>query len=145
MPATRLRRSVRRWENVAIIAVAIGCLIRGLAYMPPLKPATTPQPLAFVDIPIGIYAVLWLLIFPLSVVAIRWRRLWVPAMSAAAGLTYVWCGAYLGAWLVLDSPRAWLSSVTYGVFAFMITCLVRIASLADRMAALVQKMAGDGH
>lgn len=144
MPAARLRRWLRRGETAVGLVLGAASALQGMAYLPPgaspLAPPDTPRTLsAFTNVlPLWVYAVLWLAVLPMSVVAIWVRQLWLPTIVIVASLCASRAIIGLLSWLLDDAYRGWQGALLYGVWAFLIASLVGFATIAERLAALIE-------
>jgi hypothetical protein len=140
MPAARLRRWLHRGETAVGLVLGGASAIQGMAYLPPLAPGDpTPTLSVFTDVfPLSVYAVLWLAVLPMSVVAIWVRKLWMPTVVTVASLCVSRAIIGLLSWLVDGADRGWQGALLYGVWAFLIASLVGFATIAERLAALFE-------
>lgn len=140
MPATRLRRQLYWTETVVGLAAGVASALRGLAYLPPLAPDEVPPSLtAFASVfPLSVYAVLWLAVLPMSVVAIWVRPLWVHTIATVAFLCVLTGVAAILSWLFVGVERGWVSALSYGLLAVLIAGIAFLASIAERLVALFE-------
>lgn len=142
MPATRLRLGLRRAEQVASLVAGIACWLRGWSYLPYTLGDSSPAQLAYLDgvIPLWVYAFAWMLVLPLAVSTFWVRRMWVVTLAVVAALSSLWCASFLASWLILDTPRAWVSATSFGLVAVFAGVLIRVGTLGERLAALVDSI-----
>jgi hypothetical protein len=140
MPATRLRRLLYWGETVVGLAAGVASALRGLAYLPPLAPDEVPLTLSAIGggVPLTVYAALWLAVLPMSVAAIRYRKLWVPTVAAVAGLCVLTGVLSVLSWAINGADRGWVVAASYGLLAVLIGGLVMFASIAERQQLLIE-------
>lgn len=142
MPATRLRRQLYRTETVVGLAAGVMSGLRGMAYLPPLAPGDSEVPptlTAFTSMfPLWVYAVLWMAVLPMSVVAVWVRRMWVPTIAAFASLCALSGGIAVLSWLFAGAERGWLSAVLYGLLGVFIAAVSFLTSIAERQQLLLE-------
>lgn len=139
MPATRLRKQLYWTETVVGLAAGVASALRGVAYLPPLAPKETPPTLvAFTSVfPLSVYAVLWLAVLPMSVVAIWVRRMWVPTIATLAFLCAMSGAVSVLSWAFAGAGRGWVGALSFGLLAVLIAGLAFFASIAERLATLI--------
>lgn len=65
-------------------------------------------------LPIAMWGWVWIVGGALAVVAVWWPRVLVAAAAIMIAVNVVWIASFLAAWLVGDSPRAYVSAISYG-------------------------------
>lgn len=109
----------RRLRAGALLAMAVTTIGRGTAYLTPSWDTTSH--VSFVDtlVPIEVWAVVWIGAGLAMLVGIRCPRVARWSMSTAASLWGTWAVSYLIAWVVLDTARAWVTAMPFGLIAIL--------------------------
>lgn len=104
------------WRRVALLAGAVLCFMRALAYVPGVRAGPVPEPvwLAAAGHPwiVATYAALWGVAGVLCLAALPTGRLMV-ACCAVTGMMCLWGTAYLLAWLLQPSTLWWTMGALY--------------------------------
>lgn len=112
-------------RRIALATLGVSSIVRGASYIGPYSPNESPAQLAFVDqaIPLSWYAVGWITTGLFAVLAVFVRRLQSVGLSFAVFFNLLWACSFLLSWMFLDSPRAYLSAVSYLTIATLALCV----------------------
>ncbi|MGR6579257.1 hypothetical protein ACT89R_01630 [Rhodococcus qingshengii] len=119
-------------RRIALAALGISSIVRGLSYVGPRSPDETPAQLAFVDqvIPLSWYAVGWITTGLIALIAVAWRRMQPIGLAFAIGFNLLWALSYTAAQIWLHVPRAYVSAASYFTIAVLALC---VAGMAERL------------
>lgn len=132
---------LRSWAaTVGPILVILGAALlgKGLSYFGS-GPGSHPADGWF---PVHVWGLVWVAAGAWCLVSSLWPRSTLArlALSAGVGLHLIWAGSFLAATLTGDSPRGWVSSVSYGsivALTFIATWLsAKITALRAKNEAL---------
>ncbi|OFO13764.1 hypothetical protein HMPREF3088_05420 [Corynebacterium sp. HMSC22B11] len=113
-PAARRVRRFLLSDGVALLVLGLGILARGISYTTPSRGSGYAHP-AEAALPMGIWAVIWIVIGVLLIVAAVWHETVFAALAlgSGVGLNLLWAGSFTAATVTGDMPRGWVSSVGY--------------------------------
>lgn len=134
---------VQRARAITLIAAALFCLVRGLAYTSPFGPVELNGPVAMISWDgrlIWVWNIAWITAGILCIVDLV-RRSTRIGLSLTIGLTFMWGGAYLASWALTEpESRQWLTGATMALIAVVIFGLVtKIAALRDLLEAATRE------
>lgn len=100
-------------DGVALLVLGLGILARGISYIPDDgKSVSHPAEAA---LPMSVWAGVWIGVGLACIVTARWAE--SPAAAVAlgvgVGLNLLWAGSFLAVSLTGDTPRGWVSAVSY--------------------------------
>lgn len=104
----------RRARAVALSAMAVGSAGHGAAYLTSGGRGIAHLGLVDTLVPLRVWAVVWLVSAVGLTLGLRFPRIARWSMSLAVSLWGVWCLSYLGAWVLLDVDRAWVTAIPLG-------------------------------
>lgn len=130
-PVKRRGISPRGWGVVLMAAV---CITRAWSYLEPGLTAP-PNQLAFISefIPVTTYVFMWLGAGVILFSALFIRRALPWGMGLFAGMHLMWALSFTASWLILESPRAWVSAISYVGLAGMSLVIARMIDPQDIM------------
>ena len=108
----RLGRTVRFVSAVLALALAG----RGLAYVGPIAPTSTPQSLTGLDsiMPMPAWAVVCFVIAAAILAGVFFhRRFYTLGLTAYCALNGAWIFSYFGSWWFGINERSWLTAINY--------------------------------
>lgn len=121
-----------------IIAVALWCVLTGIAYDPVLGDVPSTLSMVVSIIPPRLWVAAWIIAGVLMLAGLRWYwcRRW--GTSLAMGLTLLLAFIYVSAWITGDMARGWVSAKNYLLIAAVV--ITGAATLAEGVLAR-----GDSH
>lgn len=128
-PAKRKGMSPRGW---GLVLMGLACLARAWSYLEPGLTAP-PNQLAFVGeiIPFSSYSLVWAGAGVICFASVAVRRVMPWGFGLFAGLHLLWALSFFASWLVLESPRAWVSAISYITLAGLSMILARMIDPQD--------------
>ncbi|AZA08687.1 hypothetical protein [Corynebacterium pseudopelargi] len=119
-------RRVRQWamtDSMAALILGVGMLLRGCSYIPGIlgAPPTGGSHPAEGTLPISAWGWVWITTGTACVVLafVRAPRCEAIFLSIGVGLHVLWACSFLTAALSGESPRGWVSSLSYFMVAFL--------------------------
>lgn len=115
---------VRDWcltNGPALIILGGGIIARGVSYIPGESgipsPASHPAEML---LPIGWWAVIWITIGVVCLIAAAVPRVQPAAVGAGVGLHSIWALSFLADSIAYGSPRGWIPAVGYASIALLV-------------------------
>lgn len=107
----------RRVRVVVLLSAAATTIGRGASYLVPGWDRTAH--VSFVDllIPVEVWAAVWIAAGAAMILGVWCPRVARWSMSTAAALWATWGVSYLLAWMLLDTARAWVTAMPFGLIA----------------------------
>lgn len=120
--------------------MAAAAIMRAWSYLEPGLTAP-PNQLAFVGalIPVTAYAFVWLATGLTLILAVVWARLMPIAVAAFVGMHLLWALSFISSWMFLNSPRAWVSAISYVTLAGLGALVARMIDPPDVMTTAEQE------
>lgn len=134
-PALPAARRFREWaltDGPGLAILGIGIILRGISYLPTHmgEDARASHP-AEGFLTMGQWAVIWIAIGTLCMVATVWDRAAPAALGAGVGLNILWGASFIADGVIDQSPRGWLPAVGYVSVALLILWAVWRGSRDD--------------
>lgn len=118
-------------KQLFVIAAAVFCVLRGLAYV---DPPPTPQGLDTLAsvLPLGLWGWAWIIAGGLALAAVRWRY-YAIALTPMLILCALWGFSYTSEWVATitwrgGESRGWITGVSY---AFQAVAVLVVSRLVD--------------
>lgn len=118
-------------KQLFVIAAAVFCVLRGLAY---IDPPPTPQGLNTLAsvMPLGVWGWAWIIAGGLALAAVRWRY-YAIALTPMLILCTLWGFSYTSEWVAMitwrgGESRDWITGVSY---AFQAVAVLIVSRLVD--------------
>lgn len=128
-----------RWAaRGLIIAVALWCILTGIAYDPVLGDVPSTLSMVVSIIPPRLWVAAWIIAGVLMLAGLRWYRCRQWGVSLAMGLTLLLAFIYVSAWITGDMARGWVSAKNYLLIAAVV--ITGAAIMAEGVLAR-----GDSH
>lgn len=121
----------RRARAVALSAMAVGSA--GAAWGEVGGHGIAHLGLVDTLVPLRVWAVVWLVSAVGLTVGLHFPRIARWSMSLAVSLWGVWCLSDLGAWVLLDVDRAWVTAIPLGALCVVAGVLTILMEPAEHM------------
>lgn len=133
--AQPMARRFREWaltDGPGLAILGIGIILRGISYLPIImgNDARASHPAEGV-LTMDQWAVIWIAIGTLCMVATVWDRAAPAALGAGVGLNILWGASFIADGVIDQSPRGWLPAVGYVSTALLILWAVWRGSRDD--------------
>ncbi len=120
-------RRLRRWamtDSMAALILGCGALLRGCSYIPGVlgaPPSSGSHP-AEMTLPIGVWGWVWIAAGVACVLSslAPLPRTRAVALSVGVALHVMWGGSFLAATWAGESPRSWVSAISYCMVAALV-------------------------
>ena len=108
---------LHRWaatDACGLVILGVLAIVRGSSYIPPLVDPSRP-PTHYMEMLLSppAWAIVWITIGVVCLVAAFWRPLQPLAVGAVVGLHSMWALSFIFATILGDSTRGWVSSLGY--------------------------------
>ncbi len=119
-PAERLRGFLLT-DATALLILGVSIILRGVSYMPALGGGVSSHP-AEGALPISVWAVVWIGVGVLCLVAAPWHKGPVAAVALGLGLGLhaLWAASFFTASITGDMPRGWVTGTGYATVALAV-------------------------
>lgn len=112
-----------------LLTTALVSVLRGVYYLTRPADAESTDALTIVEwwLPLEAWGIVWIALgVAIVATAHRCTKASIIMLSVFVGLHVIWAGSYLGSWLVLDSPGAWISASNMAGTAALTAVLVYV-------------------
>lgn len=122
----------RHLLRVALGALAVLCLVRGISHAT-VPEAATPATLLLLQYPpVWVWAVLWLAGGLASAVAILWLRIATTVISVGVGMHMAWAVVFLVGWWLDTSVLGHVTAMQYVLTAVLLAVVAALTAPATR-------------
>ena len=119
-PLERLRGFLLT-DATAMLILGLSIILRGLSYMPALGGGVSSHP-AEGALPISAWAIIWIGVGVLCLVATPWHAgpVAAVALGLGIGLHALWAASFFTATITGDMPRGWVTGTGYATVALVV-------------------------
>ena len=118
-PLERLR-SFLMTDATALLILGVSIILRGVSYMPALGGGVSSHP-AEGALPISVWAIIWIGVGVLCLVAAPWHEgpVAAVALGLGIGLNALWAVSFFTASITGEMPRGWVTGTGYAAVALL--------------------------
>ena len=118
-PLERLR-SCLMTDATALLILGVSIILRGISYLPLLGGGLSSHP-AQGALPISVWAVVWIMVGVLCLVAAPWHKGQVAAVALGLGIgiNALWAVSFFAATITGEMARGWVTGTGYAAVALL--------------------------